>query len=305
MFVRRWRILRLRRLCEKKTKKIAIFVSILLIGSTFNHYAAVTTAQSLHVGNFSLLNSQQPGPFVSFGQNIIDKNQLQVFLFPSYLKVSQEHYLTAAPALLYGFSDTTSLLLTFPVAADYVVKNDHASGYGDTGLQGEYAFYNQNNHRYADQATLVGGLTLPTGSPYKTPPIGQGSPSYFIGGTYSRTDVDWYFFTSPGALISQASSNSPGVTHYLYQAGIGRNIKSIPDQYIVLALFELNGQYSQYSAQFNGPGSGFGENVVLATPSLWLSTNQFILQLGLSTPLTSHWINAGYYASASIGWTLK
>jgi len=27
-------------------------------------------------GNFSLATSQQPGPFFSFGQNIIDKNQL-------------------------------------------------------------------------------------------------------------------------------------------------------------------------------------------------------------------------------------
>ena len=294
----------------KKTKGVTLLLETILISFVFNLYASTPRPGTQpHKGNFSLPISQQPGPLISFGQNIIQKNQLQVYLFPNYLSEPNQYYLTVAPALVYGLSDKASLFLTFPVAADYVFNTQHSSGYGDTGVQGEYAFYNHDTYQYSDQATIVGGITLPTGSPYKRPMVGLGSASYFIGGTYNHLTVDWMFFTSPGALLLKPAPNLKFSTQYLYQAGIGRNIKSIPDKYIFFALLELDGQYSKNRIRFDAIDSNLSGNILLATPSLWISTKQFIAQLGIGFPVTKRWINPQnniqYYASATLTWTIR
>lgn len=70
-------------------RRILLF---LLFFSSFNIRAADKPPS---IGNFSLPSSQQPGPFFSFGQNIVDKHQLIVSYNPSY---------TYSQALLLSFT---------------------------------------------------------------------------------------------------------------------------------------------------------------------------------------------------------
>lgn len=290
-------------------KAIRQSLGMILIATLSNTYAS--PEEPPPEGIFSLPISQQPGPMVSFGQNIIEKNQIQAFLFPTYLSASKpkQNYTNLSPSLLYGLSDKASLLLTFPVAINYAFENYHASGYGDTGVQGEYAFYTQDTKKHSDIATFVGNITFPTGSTHTIPVIGQGSASYLLGATYNRTWVDWMFFTSGGVYQYRPAPHEKFSTQYMYQAGLGHNLLSLPDKYIFLALLELSGQYSKNSIQFNTLNTFSGGNLIVATPSLWFSTKKFILQLAISLPVTEQLTVPGnhlnYNTSLCIAWTFR
>ncbi|MGL5742906.1 MAG: hypothetical protein ACRCXC_10400 [Legionella sp.] len=84
-----------------------------------------------NIGNFSLASSQQPGPFFSFGQNIVDKKQLIFAANPSYLYSQTQSILEGTPSLLDGITDSSSLLLTITLALNYKNGNQNLSGMGD------------------------------------------------------------------------------------------------------------------------------------------------------------------------------
>ncbi|ASQ45940.1 hypothetical protein [Legionella clemsonensis] len=257
-------------------------------------------------GNFALPSAQQPGPFTSFGQNIIDKNQLQLFVDFDYLKSVDEYSVQVPFNALYGLSDQASFLVTLPWTVNYVDKFYHSSGVGDISFQVEYVLYEKSNASYDDQITLVNGLTLPTGS-FKKSPTDTGATTVFIGTTFSRMSVNWLLFASPGISWATKNKNIQLGTEYLYQCGIGRNFHSVPGQYIFFLLGELNGTYTEKNkvSGYSIPDSG--GNIIYATPSLWFSTKQWFIQLGVSFPVSQYWNGDqnknNYVASATTGWT--
>ncbi|WP_454780961.1 hypothetical protein [Legionella sp. WA2022007384] len=277
------------------------------------------------VGNFSLATSQQPGPFFSFGQNIVDKNQLIVSFNPDYLFSQSQQILDITPSLLYGITDTASLLLTLPVVSSYKNNNQNLSGISDFELDLEYAFYNHDNSKYSDQATIIFSPTFPisnlntiskkldpsrrvSGFSKKNGPSSFDAMTYFIGATYSRTLIDWYSFIAPGVLfISKQDSIQQG-TQYYYNLGIGRNIKSVEKKYIFSGLLEFNGEYSDKTKLGPHVVPNTGGNIIYATPSLWFSTPKLIAQVGISLPVSQYWYgtqsNISYYASSIITWTI-
>lgn len=266
-------------------------------------------AQPPSLGNFALPSAQQPGPLLSFGQNIIDKNQLQIFVDPNYLKEPNQHYLTVPFSALYGLSDQASILVTLPWAVDYVNKPYHSSGIGDINFQIEYAFYEKSTATYVDQFTLVNNLSLPTGSFNKKPSTGFGTASVFAGATFSRMSVDWLLFASPGVTWITKNQNIQLGTEYFYQCGLGRNIHSVPGQYIFFLLGELDGTYLEKNKIDGHSYPNSGGNIIYATPSLWFSTKRWFFQLGLSLPVSQHWngnqSETSYFASATTGWTFN
>lgn len=308
---------------------------IFLLGFTSAH-AIISTQPSLAqeppaLGNFALSTSQQPGPFFSFGQNIVDQHQFIVSLNPNYSYSKTQQVGELIPSFLYGLTDNASLLVSTPMILHYKNGDQHLSGIADVGIDLEYAFYSYTNARYSEQATLILAPTLPTGSSEKTirindagnlitpgrisgfsrknAPAGYGTPTYFFGGTYSRSTVDWYGFAAPGLLMPTSRDFICQGKQYMYNLGLGRSLKSIKDQYIVFGLLELNGQYSGKTLFRNDPLPNTGGSIIYATPSVWLSTPRLIIQLGLSLPVFQHWYgnqsNIGYYASSSITWTLN
>ncbi|WP_065235969.1 transporter [Legionella israelensis] len=244
-----------------------------------------TPSEPPPIGNFALPVSQQPGPFVSFGQNNIDKNQRQFFFEPDYQKAVNEHFFKTDLIFLYPLNDSLVTVLTLPVAVNYRSGSAHSSGLSDINFQAEYAFYNHSTSKYMEEATVVGGVNLPTGSYDKNPETGYGSSSYFIGATYSRTDINWYSFASPGMTWIAPKQNRHLGSRYYYQFGIGRNIKSKTKEYILFGLLEVNGEYVGKDKIAGSYDPDSGGNIIFITPSLMFSTERLMFQTGISLPL--------------------
>jgi hypothetical protein len=240
------------------------------------------------IGNFSLDSSQQIGPLVSFGQNIVDKNQLQLFLFSDYYKGSKKHFGDIFPFLLFGITDSFSIFLSTPVAVSYRENGSRSSGLEDIFVQAEYAFYDKETIRFADLATLVANISFPTGSTKKDPATGFGSPSFFLGGTFSRLYTDWYGFVSAGTTLTTSHKGTKFGNEFFYQGGFGRNILGITSKLIFSWMVEINGFYVQRSKRKGIADPDSGGNLVFVTPSLWFSTQKFIGQFGIGFPVAQH-----------------
>ena len=70
--------------------------------------------EPLEIGNFALAISQQPGPLVSFGENIVDKGQTQLFVFADDFYSKKKCTTDVIPSLLYGITDNLSIFLNAP-----------------------------------------------------------------------------------------------------------------------------------------------------------------------------------------------
>lgn len=281
-----------------------LIVFIFLFFSSFCY--ATNNPSYPQTGNFALPASQQPGPLIGFGETIMDKNKLQLEMFADDYSGVNKYAIDIAPAIIYAITDNLAILFSTPFSADDKENQDHSSGIEDSYLQLEYAYYNKDTTTYSDQATIVIGASAPTGSSLKTPPTGYGSPSLFLGTTFNRTYVDWFFFTSPGAVITTAKNGTKFGNSYLYQFGFGRNIKDI-NGWILAWLTEIDGTYTQRSRQSGQMDPDSGGNVVYVTPSFWASTKKLILQFGVGFPITQNLYGDqtrnNYLLAANFTWT--
>lgn len=319
----------LRRMQAQTNHLSSLRVLLFLFLITFANMSAaikpLLANQPLSVGNFSLATSQQPGPFFSFGQNIIDKHQFILSFNPSYTYSLNQNILEGTPSFLYGITDSASILLTLPYAFSYENGNQNLSGMGDLAIDLEYAFYNYENSKYSDQATFVFSPTFPisnlagtskklnpskrvSGFSRKNAPSSFNATTYFMGATYSRTLIDWYGFFAPGILLIDKQNSIQQGTQYYYNLGVGRHIKSAEKKYLFLGLLELNGQYSNKTKLGSHSAPNTGGNIIYATPSLWFSTPKIIVQVGISLPVLQYWYgnqsNISYYTSGIITWTI-
>ena len=240
------------------------------------------------IGNYILPSSQQPGSLISFGQNILEEEKTKIFLFSDALGGSQMYFIDAIPYGVYGLTDDLSILFGVPIAVNYKQNKRHSSGLSDMLLQLEYAFYNENTSQFGDQATLVTSVTFPTGSATKQPPTGYGSSSFFLGSTFNRTYVNWFVFTSPGVTLTTSHEGRKAGNEYLYQAGIGRNICTIDSEWIFAWFVEANGLYTEKTHFKGRTGPDSGGNLIVVTPSLWISSEHLTFQFGVGLPVAQH-----------------
>lgn len=243
------------------------------------------------IGNFALPTSQQPSPLFSFGQNIVDKGDRFAFTTFACVQGKKQLLIGATPSFLYGVSDTFSLLFNVPIGIHYQQENAVSRGLGDLSVDAEYAFYQKNSATWAAQATVVGGLWLPTGSSTTVPPVGSGTAGFFIGTTYSYMTIKWYCFSSYGASLPVCQRTSTVTPQFFYEAGIGMNLADTVDS-IFLGLVEFNGIYTaggrlQGGARIVGklfaplvPGT-----VIFCGPSLFCSNERWVIQAGIQFPL--------------------
>ena len=269
-----------------------------LIGSSNNN-------EPPKVGNFAVANT--PSAFLGFGQHIISKNQVQLYLFTDYVEGKRKHNTDIIPQLLYGVTDDFSVFFNVPVAASLKYDAHKSSGLEDMFLQTEYAFYSDKTCRYTELATLVTSVSFPTGSIKKNPNTGLGASSLFIGTTYNRTYTDWYGFASPGVILTTSHEGTKVGNQFLYQLGIGRSIFSLESEYTIALLAELTGYYFQKNKIMGARDPNSGGKVINITPSLWFSTNDLIIQIGIGFPLTQH-LNGQqnkneYLLATNVGWT--
>ncbi|MES2218310.1 MAG: hypothetical protein V4501_07855 [Pseudomonadota bacterium] len=265
--------------------------------------------QPPNTGNFALRVSQQPAPFIAFGENVINKNQLQAYLFGDYFRGPGQHAADALPYLVYGLTDNSSLLFALPIAASYRAGSNRSTGLEDAVFQYEYAFYTKSTTSYEDQATVVAAIYVPTGSTTANPPTGLGAPAYFLGTTFNRTYNDWLGFASPGAQITTTRNGTRFGNQYYYQFGVGHNIASVPSQWLLTFMLEADGLYSNKNRISGITDPNSGGNVIYLTPSLFYARNHLILQTGFGIPCVqqlngSQTIN-NYFVAANIGWTFN
>lgn len=241
-----------------------------------------------HIGNFSLPPSQQPGALFSFGGNIIDEGEVQLFLFADEFVGTHRLALEVFPSVLFGITDNLSILFNFPFAPILRDGNRRSSGLQDFFVQMEYAFYNKSTIDYIDQATVVGSVICPTGSGTKVPPTGFGAPGFFLGGTFYRYYVDWFLITSNGVFMPTSNHGTKFGDQFLYQCGIGRILPS-PPGWIYAWEVEFDGQYSRKNRIRGSIDPNSGGNAMFITPSLWASNRDMLIQFGISVPVNQNY----------------
>lgn len=237
------------------------------------------------VGNFALPGSQQPGQFLSFGANILDKDEVQFQFATTFLHGISQYQTTMTPAYIYGYSDKTSMLLQLPVAVRYGSAGQHSSSLSDALLQFESSFYDFKNSYYEDQATMVTGIYLPTGNSGKMPATGTGSVGLFVGTTFTRTCIDWLYFTSVGMLWNTRNDEIKYGNQLFYQFGLGKNIFNIRSEWILAWILEMDGQFTERNQGQALKDSNTGGNVILLTPSFFVSSKSLIFQIGAGFPM--------------------
>ncbi|MCS5711917.1 hypothetical protein [Candidatus Berkiella aquae] len=241
------------------------------------------------VGNFALPGSQQPGQFLSLGANIIATDQSQYSMMNTYFAGHQQYQTTMAPAYLYGISDNISIFLQMPFAVRYKLDNNHSSSISDALVQFESAFYNKQTKEYEDQATILTGIFIPTGNRDMNPATGLGAPELLVGATFTRTYVDWLYFTSFGLELMTENDGYKAGNQFLYQFGFGKNILNIQSDWIFAWILEFDGQFNQRNQIANIKDSNSGGNIIYVTPSLFISSKWLIFQIGAGAPLIQSW----------------
>lgn len=241
--------------------------------------------KSLKMGNLAFPSSQQPSPLVSFGQNIINRKQTEIQFAFSESKGKDQDFKTFNPQMIYAFTDSFSLFMVTSQALHYKQGKYHSSGPEDTVIQLEYAFYTKAYRTYYDQATIVANVSLPTGSAKKKPATGIGSKSFFIGGTYSRMKIDWFYFISSGGILTTTHKGNQFGSQFLYQFGFGRRIANT-SEWLLDWMLELDGTYSWKNKMHRMIDSNSGGNIIWLTPSVWISTKKsFFIQFGMGFPI--------------------
>lgn len=244
--------------------------------------------KSLKIGNLALPSSQQPGSLVSFGQNIVEKDVLQVFLFGDDYQRRNGHFIDLIPGVVWGVNDQFSIFYNVPTALSYKERSNHSSGLEDIFVQFEYAYYIKEKKYYNEQATIVFNVTLPTGSSDAIPLTGFGVPSCFIGTTYSHTGIYWFYFGAIGSVLTSATKRFTKIgNQILYECGFGRNIPS-PKGWIYAWMVEFDGFYTERNRIHGVIDPNSGGNIIFMTPSLWISNAKLVFQLGAGCPIYQH-----------------
>lgn len=264
-------------------------------------------SNTLKIGNFSLKESQQPGPLLGLGEHVIDKGQIQFFLLTAALTGKNNYKTEIVPTIVYGITNKLAILFETPFSPRSKEGINKSSGMEDMLLELEYAFYVKSNKYSTDQATIVSNVTFPTGSIHKNPKTGFGSPSFLLGLTYDHTTATWLYFGATGiTLTTKHDSFKPG-NQFLYQAGIGKNICT-PPGWIYAWIVEFIGLYSWKDSVNNRKDPNSGGNQIFIIPSLWASSEKLILQLGIGSPiqhLFGNQFKQHLFLNFNFGWTFK
>ena len=262
--------------------------------------------ETVKEGNFALSTSQQPGPLLGFGQNIIDKCDFQFYFYSDYIKVCNKKTADPMPGFLYGIRDDLSMFFNIPITK-YIDSTENCKTLAGVSLQCEYAYFSKTNIRSAHQATILAAISGPNGSMIKQAISNRQSSTFFIGGTYNYMSVDWYIYTSLGGLFSiRQTEESQLGDNFLYQAGLGRNLYHSKD-YIYLFLVEMLGAKFKQNIVSAAIDQNSGGNLIFIAPSFWFSSKKLIIQLGFAIPLLQN-LNGNqseykFQIDCNIGWT--
>lgn len=284
-------------------KKIIFFLGVLFVNAKIEE---VNSSLS-KIGNLALSSSQQPGPLFGFGQNIIDKNDLQFYFYSDYINAKTSKNADVMPGFLYGIKDNLSVFANIPITLLLSSDCSTKSTLPGASVQVEYAYYTKSNSTSEFQATVLSAISGPNGSMIKQVVSNRQSSTLFVGETCSYISLDWYLYASLGDLISISRKNDSELgNNFLYQFGLGKNIIYSND-YIYLFLVEILGNKFKQDLLNGEIDENSGGNILFIAPSIWFSSKKLILQFGFSIPVYQHLIgnqsNYKYQLAFNLGWT--
>lgn len=247
------------------------------------------------IGNFALPISQQPSPLFSFGQNIVDQGDKIGYISPIFLAGDDtKRFFYNEFYFLYGITDRLSIFGLLPAPVINKQNGVRVSGLGDIILQLEYSILDKRTETSMTQATIVGSMYLPTGImqtdetdiiSVHAPFTGNGSISFFLGGTLSHTTIDWYSFASMGGLITTHAGHRGKIGNsFFYQAGIGHNLGRYCDK-IMMLILEIDGIRSGHDIICDDIDLDSGGNIVYVGPTFYYSNVDTIFQAGFQIPV--------------------
>lgn len=254
------------------------FTSMFILSSS--ECKKTNSVEQVKRGNFLLPTSQQPGALFSLGQNIVDKGDILGVAYANFLHGPKLSAAVMNYGALYGITDRCSLLAAVPYSF-FKLDGQKNSGLSDIFGIIEYALYQNMQRESTKQATIIGEVSFPTGSVRKRPLISYGGPSYLIGATLSYYSPDWFCFVSFGGVMATQGRGVKTNSSVLYESGFGKNIGTRPG-WIFAWMVELNGIYSTREQFCGVTDRNTGSNILFMTPSLWISSEKFFLQAGLS-----------------------
>ncbi len=282
----------------------AIFFVILLC-MIHSSSGAHTDQTPVKEGNFALSSSQQPGPLFGFGQNIVDKKNLQAYVYADYIRLKGQNNSNILPGLLYGIRDNLSLFFNIPMT----ITSDKTRRSTSSGLslQLEYAYFSRTTDHSALQATILAALSGPNGSMIKQAITNRESSTFFLGATINCMSIDWYLYGSLGNLFAIKTNRTKQGDNFLYQLGIGRNIHH-SQKHTYLFLVEFLGSTFKRDKTNGIRDSNSGGNLIFIAPSFWFSSERFLLQIGFSAPILQK-LNGNqnpfrYQLAIDLGWKL-
>jgi hypothetical protein len=263
--------------------------------------------EPLKIGNFALPSSQQPGPLIGFGQNMLDKGDFQFFNYVDFLKGRNKEFTEMIPTILYGFTQDFSMYLQAPIALKFQEDGTVFRGIQDILIQFEYSFYNKSTLTDTNQISLVTNITLTPDSVTKNIRRGLATTNFFLGFTASHMGTSWYPFMSLGTILAtRDSDNTKYGNQLLYECGLSQNIFYVEDKYIINWMLELDGFYKQQDTVCGLIDPNSGSNTILFGPSLWFSSQRISAQAGISWVIFEKLLGVQnpnkYYIAIDIGW---
>jgi hypothetical protein len=241
--------------------------------------------EQLQIGNLALPSSQQPGPVFCFGQNIVDKGDIQVLGDLNVGELRNRDFFVFVPAMLWGFSDTFSLYWGVPTVFEKFRHQSTDTILDGAFVQGEIVCYTKETSYYTNQITAVANAVVSSGNIDPRLPLNIDSTSIFLGATASHLATEWYCFTSPGIVwsINNTNQNRFGV-NVLYQAGFGHNLGYSSGRWLLTGMIEFFGKFI-YQNQDTNENLVNRANVIFMGPSLWFATQHLAIDIGVALPV--------------------
>ncbi len=160
-----------------------------------------------------------------------------------------------------------------------------ATGFGDVVVKGKYRFWQDLFLKGNHQATVFGGVKLPTGRTATDPPLGSGSVDFLMGAAISR-ETHWYYTWASvlGRVNTEAVERRKG-NEIRYDLALG--VRPYVPQWThpdLMLLAELVGVTAARSVNAAGEEPNSGGTVLAIAPGFWLTYRNWALKGGVKLP---------------------
>lgn len=194
----------------------------------------------------------------------------------------------------YGVTEDFNVRLTVPLVQKTELGvlspglgqvDRDVTGVGDMLVQGKYRFWQDLFQNGNHQATVFGGVKLPTGRTTSEPPLGSGSVDFLAGLAISRETHRYYTWASVLGRVNTPSDGRRRGNEVRYDLAVG--LRPYVPQWTdpdLMVLLELVGVTAARSVGPTGENPNTGGTVLALAPGMWLTYRNWALKAGVKLP---------------------